>query len=156
MRVMQNPMEPAPLLELAYCNCLAVRQAARRVSQFYDSHLAPLGLKTSQYSILAKLNRLGPMSINEIADSMVMDRTTTGRAIRPLERDGLIRIEAGDDGRKRVVKLTASGRRRAGEALAAWRQAQEQFELSFGADAAKKLRALMKDVVKAVPETGAD
>ena len=151
---MQSPTEPA--LELAYCNCLAVRQAARRVSQFYDSHLAPLDLKTSQYSILAKLSRLGPMSINEIADSMVMDRTTTGRAIRPLERDGLVRIEAGEDGRKRVVKLTASGRRRAGEALEAWRQAQEQFELSFGPEAAKNLRALMRDVVQAIPATGAD
>src|SRR5215204_1256018 len=89
MDAMQNPTEPTlelASLELAYCNCLAVRQAARRVSQFYDSYLAPLGLKTSQYSILAKLNRLGPMSINEIADSMVMDRTTTGRAIKPLER----------------------------------------------------------------------
>ena len=105
---MQNPTEPA--LELAYCNCLAVRQAARRVSQFYDSYLAPLGLKTSQYSILAKLMRLGPMSINEIADSMVMDRTTTGRAIRPLERDRLVRIGNAEDGRKRVVSLTAAGR----------------------------------------------
>ena len=151
---MQNPTEPA--LELAYCNCLAVRQAARRVSQFYDSYLTPFGLKTSQYSILAKLNRLGPMSINEIADSMVMDRTTTGRAIKPLERDKLVRIGAGEDGRKRVVSLTAAGRRRAAEALDAWRQAQEQFELSFGPEAAKKLRAVMKDVVEAVPAASAD
>ncbi len=152
---MQNAKGPAPALELAYCNCLALRQAARRISQFYDSYLAPLGLKTSQYSILAKLNRLGPLSINEIADSMVMDRTTTGRAIRPLERDGLIRIGAAEDGRKRVVSLTAAGRRRAVEALAAWRQAQEQFESSFGPEPARKLRAAMKQVVEAVPETGA-
>ena len=151
---MQNPTEPA--LELAYCNCLAVRQAARRMSQFYDLHLAPLGLKTSQYSILAKLMRLGPMSINEIADSMVMDRTTTGRAIRPLERDRLVRIGNAEDGRKRVVSLTAAGRRRASEALDAWRQAQEQFELSFGPEAAKKLRAVMKGVVEAVPAAGKD
>lgn len=151
---MQNPTEP--LAELAYCNCLAVRQAARRVSQFYDSYLAPLGLKTSQYSILAKLGRLGPMSINQIADTMVMDRTTTGRAIKPLERDRLVRIGAGEDGRRRVVSLTAAGRRRASEALDAWRQAQEQFELSFGRDAAKQLRAVMKDVVEAVPAMGAD
>lgn len=151
---MQNPTEPA--VELAYCNCLAVRQAARRVSQFYDSYLTPFGLKTSQYSILAKLNRLGPMSINEIADSMVMDRTTTGRAIKPLERDRLVRIGAGEDGRKRVVSLTAAGRRRAAEALDAWLQAQEQFELSLGPEAAKKLRAVMKDVVEAVPAASAD
>ena len=56
---MRNPKEPAPVQEpaadeLAYCNCLAVRQAARRVSQFYESRLAPLGLTASQYSILAR------------------------------------------------------------------------------------------------------
>ena len=152
---MQNAKETAPALELAHCNCLAVRQAARRVSQFYASYLAPLGLKSSKYSILSKLNRLGPMSINEIAQSMVMDRTTTGRAIRPLEREGLVRIGAAEDGRKRVVALTAAGKKRAAAALEAWRQAQGDFERTFGPEAAKNLRAMMKDVVQAVPETGA-
>ena len=72
------------------CNCLALRQAARHVSQIYDGHLTSESLRTTQYSILAKLDRLGPMSINELAKSMVMDRTTLGRAIRPLERDALL------------------------------------------------------------------
>ncbi len=157
---MQTPKTQVPDLksapdELAYCNCLAVRQAARRVSQFYESHLAPLGLTASQYSILARLNRLGAMSINQIAEAMVMDRTTTGRAVRPLERDGLVRIGTAEDGRKRVVSLTAAGKKRAAAALAAWRQAQGEFEKAFGPEAAKGLRAMMKDVVTAVPETGA-
>jgi len=69
-------------LEPTACNCLALRQAARHVSQIYDAHLALVGLRTTQYSILAKLKRLGPLSINELANSMVMDRTTLGRAIR--------------------------------------------------------------------------
>ena len=141
--------------ELAFCNCLAVRQAARRVSQFYASYLAPLGLKSSQYSILSKLNRIGPMSIGEIAQSMVMDRTTTGRAIQPLEREGLVRVDAAEDGRKRVVALTPVGRKRIAAAHDAWRQAQVDFERKFGIEAAKNLRAMMQDVVKAVPETGA-
>jgi DNA-binding MarR family transcriptional regulator len=167
---MQNPKEPVPAKgvpsqepaaqepttqELANCNCLAVRQAARRVSQFYESRLAPLGLKASQYSILAKLSRLGPMSINEIAEAMVMDRTTTGRAVRPLEREGLVRIGAAEDGRKRVVALTPAGKKRTAAALEAWRKAQGEFERAFGAEASKNLRAMMKDVVQAVPETGA-
>ena len=42
------------------CNCLALRQAARHVTQFYDQCLAPAGLRTTQLSILAKLKRLGP------------------------------------------------------------------------------------------------
>ena len=52
------------------------------------------------------------MSINELAKSMVMDRTTLGRAIRPLERDGLLTIGAGDDGRTRSLRLTARGEAR--------------------------------------------
>jgi hypothetical protein len=37
------------------CNCLAVRQAARHITQFYDQCLAPSGLRTTQFSILTKL-----------------------------------------------------------------------------------------------------
>jgi hypothetical protein len=67
--------EPSPTLDrTTVCNCLALRQAARHISQIYDSYLASEGLRTTQYSILAKLNRLGPLSINELAKSMVMDR----------------------------------------------------------------------------------
>jgi DNA-binding MarR family transcriptional regulator len=151
---MQNPANPS-LMNPADCNCLALRQAARRVSQFYEGYLAPLGLTSSQYSLLARLNRLGAMSINDIAESLVMDRTTTGRAIRPLERDGLVRIGTAEDGRKRMVNLTAAGRKRAQDAQDAWRQAQAQFERSVGPEAAKILRAAMADVIKAIPETGA-
>jgi DNA-binding MarR family transcriptional regulator len=68
------------------CNCLAVRQAARHITRFYDQLLAPSGLRTSQFSMLAKLRRLGPMTINALAAKMVMDRTTLGRNILPLER----------------------------------------------------------------------
>src|SRR4029079_9714291 len=74
------------------CTCLAVRQAARHVTQFYDQLLAPSGLRTTQFSILAKLRRLGPITINALPAKLVMDRTTLGRNILPLEREGLIVI----------------------------------------------------------------
>jgi hypothetical protein len=72
------------------CTCLAIRQAARHITQFYDQHLAPAGLRITQFSILAKLRRLGPMTINALADELVMDRTTLGRNILPLVREGLL------------------------------------------------------------------
>jgi hypothetical protein len=56
------------------CNCLAVRQAARYITQFHDQHLAVAGLRTTQYGILAKVNNHGPMSINALAAELVMDR----------------------------------------------------------------------------------
>ena len=84
----------------AGCNCLALRQAARHVSQFYDQFLIGSGLRTTQYSILARLQRKGTMSINALATELVMDRTTLGRNILPLQRDGLIAIAAGQADRR--------------------------------------------------------
>ena len=54
-------MVTANLLIGTPCNCLALRQAARHISQLYDQHLAEVGLRTTQYSILSKLGRLGAM-----------------------------------------------------------------------------------------------
>ena len=90
IRVIQLPAATQP--NFSDCNCLAIRQAARYVTQLYDRHLARSGLRTSQYGILARLKRLGATTINELAAELVMDRTTLGRNIRPLERDGLISI----------------------------------------------------------------
>lgn len=133
--------------EPAICNCLALRQAARHATQLYDRHLAAEGLKTSQYSILAKLKRLGPQSIGALADMMVMDRTTTTRAVRPLARDKLVAIAPGDDERTRMVRLTPAGEKRAKAAAAAWRAAQKEFEAGYGAAEAEKLRRDLARVV---------
>ena len=138
-----------PDVEPAICNCLALRQAARHATQLYDRHLAAEGLKTSQYSILAKLARLGPQSINSLAAMMVMDRTTTTRAVQPLARDKLVAIAPGEDERTRMVRLTPTGEKRAKAAAAAWRAAQKEFEAGYGAADAEKLRVELARVVGA-------
>ena len=130
------------------CVCLAIRQAARHVSQSYDAFLAPAGLRTSQFSILAKLRRKGPMTINALAADMVMDRTTLGRNVRPLERDGLITIAPGAaDRRSKELRLTKLGEKRFAAALEGWRQAQARFEATFGAKRTSELRELLGAVV---------
>jgi DNA-binding MarR family transcriptional regulator len=133
---------------LSDCNCLAVRQAARYVTQLYDRHLAASGLRTSQYGILAKLKRLGPTRINELAAELVMDRTTLGRNIRPLERDGLITITPGPtDRRVKELRLTAAGDERFNETREAWIEAQQTFETGFGSERSAELRALLRVLV---------
>jgi DNA-binding MarR family transcriptional regulator len=93
------------------CNALALRQAMRHVSQFYDQHLAASGLKGTQYSIVARLSRGGPRSINDLARDLVMDRTTLGRNLRPLERIGLVSLEVdAADRRSRRPAVTEQGR----------------------------------------------
>ncbi len=131
------------------CNCLALRQAARHLSQIYDDHLAQEGLRTTQYSILSKLNRLGPLPIGKLADTMVLERTALARALQPLERDGLVSVGAGPDGRTRKVTLTAAGDSRLKAAAACWRRAQKEFEAAFGAADAAALRTMLRRVVAA-------
>src|SRR5262249_7996190 len=130
------------------CNCFAVRSAARHVTQFYDQFLAPLGLRMTQFSILTKLKRRGPLTINALAESMVMDRSTLGRTMLPLARDGLIRIEpAASDRRAKELRLTRAGEKRLEAAVNAWTRAQAQFETTFGAKRAAGLRSLLRAVV---------
>jgi DNA-binding MarR family transcriptional regulator len=131
----------------AGCNCLALRQAARHVSQFYDQFLVGSGLRTTQYSILARLQRKGTMSINALAADLVMDLTTLGRNILPLQRDGLIAIAAGQaDRRSKELQLTKAGAARLRAAVEAWDTAQMRFEAAFGSRRAKELRALLHEV----------
>src|SRR5215471_18907212 len=141
-----KPERPEP----AICNCLALRQAARHATALYERHLAPTGLTSPQYSILAKLTRLGPQSINALAAMMVMDRTTTTRAVRPLARDKLVAVSPGEDERTRIVRITPTGEKRVKAAAVHWRAAQKEFEKGYGSDAAARLREDLARVVEAV------
>jgi DNA-binding MarR family transcriptional regulator len=148
MHLMDGPtMTSKPELKPEECNCLALRQAARHVSQLYDQCLAPAGLRGTQFSILAKLRRLGPMTINALAAAMVMDRTTLGRNIQPLERDGLIAVAPGRaDRRSKELRLTEAGEARFRAGVEGWHEAQARFEGAFGADRAAELRRLLHSV----------
>ena len=125
-----------------------VRSAARHVTQLYDQILAPVGLHVTQFSILAKLKQLGPLTINLLAKDMVMDRTTLSRNVLPLERDGLIKIEASAaDGRAKELHLTKAGEKRLQAGSEAWERAQARFERRFGAQRAADLRAMLRTVI---------
>jgi DNA-binding MarR family transcriptional regulator len=129
---------------LVDCNCRAVRQAARYVTQIYDRHLAPCGLRISQFGILAMLKRKGPLTINELAAELIIDRTTLGRNIQPLERDGLIAVKpSAFDRRSKELHLSALGERKFREGRKFWLEAQKEFEKSFGSERAVELRALL-------------
>ncbi|HVI61986.1 MAG TPA: MarR family winged helix-turn-helix transcriptional regulator [Bradyrhizobium sp.] len=140
---------------------MALRQASRHVTQFYDQLLASSGLRTTQFSILIRLRLAGPMTINALAKALVMDRTTLGRNILPLEREGLIDVVSGRaDRRSKILRLTKAGAARLRAARAGWTQAQAKFEAAFGGRRAAGLRALLQAVTAtdlgAVPSGAGD
>jgi DNA-binding MarR family transcriptional regulator len=132
------------------CTCGSLRKASRRISQFYDAALAPAGIKSTQYSILTEVERGGldgPLTMCELATAMVMDRSTLGHNLRPLERDDLLQLRlALSDRRKRHVALTKKGKSTLQRARRLWRTAEERFEKVFGKQHAAELRAVLLNI----------
>lgn len=129
------------------CTCGSLRKASRRISQFYDAALAPVGIKSTQYSILSEVergSRAGPVAMCELATAMVMDRSTLGHNLRPLERDNLVILKlSADDRRKRHVELTKKGRDVLHRSRRLWERAEGRFEEIFGKQPAAELRAVL-------------
>jgi DNA-binding MarR family transcriptional regulator len=132
------------------CTCGSLRKASRRISQFYDAALAPVGIKSTQYSILSEVDRggaAGPMTMCELATAMVMDRSTLGHNLKPLERDDLVILKlSADDRRKRYVELTKKGRSLLLRSRRLWRRAEGRFEKIFGKESAAELRAVLLSI----------
>ena len=107
--------------------------------------LSPLGIKSTQYSILSEVERgSGTVTMSELATAMVMDRSTLGHNLRPLQRDELLVLRlARDDRRKRYVELTRKGKTLLQRARRLWRQAEGRFEKIFGKKPAAELRAVL-------------
>jgi DNA-binding MarR family transcriptional regulator len=127
-----------------------LRRASRRLSQLYDAALAPVGIKSTQYSILTEVERgsgRGAVSMYELAAAMVMDRSTLGHNLRPLQRDKLLVLRLSpEDRRKRYVELTEKGRAVLLQARRSWRRAETRFEKIFGREPAAELRAVLLDI----------
>ena len=134
------------VIEPGRCNCVALRKASRRLSQLYDSALAPSGLRSTQLAMLSEISRRtdAPPTIRELAETLVMDQSTIGQNLRPLEREGLVELVTdAADRRSRRVKLTKTGRSRLVAAKPLWKSAQDRFESGFGTRAAAELRGLL-------------
>ena len=70
-----------PATSLQGCTNLKLRQLTRRVSQLYDVELAQSGLKTTQYSLLSHIVKLGPIRPGDLAQAMKMEASYEGRKL---------------------------------------------------------------------------
>jgi DNA-binding MarR family transcriptional regulator len=120
------------------CTCFKLRKTTRAMSRLYDHHLASAGLKTTQYSMLAKVLREA-LPVAELAERMGADRTTCTRNLKPLVEAGWIAIVPGVDGRQRIATITESGREKVAAAKMAWHRAQLELEALMGRDAVRAL-----------------
>ncbi|MEB3216054.1 MAG: MarR family winged helix-turn-helix transcriptional regulator [Nostocales cyanobacterium 94392] len=114
------------------CACFNLRKASRVITQHFDEVLKPSGLLVTQFTILAAVTIAKSATINELAQKLVMDRTTLTRNLKPLERKGWIKSEPGRDQRTRMITLTTNGETVLAKALPLWKQAQSTVEETLG------------------------
>lgn len=118
--------------DVAACTCTNIRKAARIITQAYNDALRPVGLRSTQFTLLANLMKRGDTPLTQLADTMVMDRTTLTRNLKPLERRQLIYIGRERDQRVRKIGITPPGRQVFEDALPLWQEMQEQIAQGLG------------------------
>ncbi|MHB1198884.1 MAG: MarR family winged helix-turn-helix transcriptional regulator [Polaromonas sp.] len=142
------------------CTNLKLRQLMRRVAQHYDLELAKAGLKTTQYSLLSHVLKLGPVRPGELARKMKFSASTLTRNLKPLIDAGWVELSAGSDARSRSVMITPAGRARRAQALGHWKVAQESLNQRLGAARVLALHGLINESLELLSpvetDSGAD
>lgn len=137
------------------CAVNALRKTERAATQIYDDALRPTGLRITQFNVLTAIRKLEPISVKKLARSIVMDRTTLTRNLKPLEREGLIRVDTAEDRRVREISLTPAGHRELTRAYQYWEQAQAKLLKQLGRKQMRQLVAQLTETSKALqPLTG--
>ena len=88
------------------------------------------------------------VGVGALAEALVMDPTALTRALRPLQRDGLVRLLASPkDRRARTVHLTDEGRATYEAARPAWRRAQQHVDAILKAREIPALNGLLDGLI---------
>ena len=128
------------------CTCFKLRKLARAMSRLYDHHLAGVGLKTTQYSVLANAAR-APLPVAELAELLGLERTTLTRNLKPLAEAGWVELKPGADSRQRIVTITDAGRDKVKQAYVVWRRAQTEFETLMGRESVRALHQQLESTL---------
>jgi len=124
------------------CACTTLRGLARRATAIYDELLEPLGLKQTQYSVLARLDRLVHCNLGELAKACDLDVTSLSRGLRPLIANGWVTSGRGKDDRTKRYELTAGGKQVLRKAFTLWKKAQSRLHQVIAPEHIRSLDSL--------------
>jgi DNA-binding MarR family transcriptional regulator len=123
-----NEMLPIPL----DCLCASFRRASRALTQHYDEALRPLGLRSTQFTILQALSLTGEVLQGKLGEILALDSTTLTRTLEIMIGHGWITKRHGQDRRERYLRLSKAGRAEFKRAHPYWRRVQKQLRKQLG------------------------
>lgn len=128
------------------CVCFNLRRVTRVVTQFFDAEMRRYGIRPTQGSVLTVLMAKDRWSMEELSDWLGMERTTLVRNLRPLQRDGWVRVGGGGRGRRVELAITAKGRKQIEKLAPAWKSAQSAVVKTLGK---QRWSSILSDLGKA-------
>jgi DNA-binding MarR family transcriptional regulator len=114
------------------CVCFNLRWVTRAVTQFYDAEMRRHGIRPTQGTILLALNAKESWNMAELSDWLGLERTTLVRNLRPLERDGFVKVVGGGRGNLVELTITTKGRKQIEKLTPAWKSAQSAVVKTLG------------------------
>jgi len=138
------------------CSNHKLRQLARAVTRHYDAHVAPTGLKTTQYSLLSHVITLGPVRPTDLAARMRLEASTLTRNLQPMLAGGWLTQGPGEDARSRLIEATDAGREKRAEVQRAWKQAQVALNARLGLGRVAALHDLIDQCLDALDQAEDD
>ena len=55
------------------CNCISLRKASNNLTKIYDTALAKVGIKITQFSTLRNIQKLGKTNISDLSYLLELD-----------------------------------------------------------------------------------
>ena len=153
MNGMNTALKP-PQLRPQGCTNFRLRRLSRLASRFYDTHVAPSGLKTTQYSLLSHVLHFGPLRPVDLAREMNVDASTLTRNLKPLLAAGFLVQTEGPDARSRMLAITDAGRDKRAEAQRLWHGAQLALNDILGTERVLALHALLDESLELLQRAG--
>jgi DNA-binding MarR family transcriptional regulator len=134
-----------PIEKTQGCLNFQLRRTSRLLGRYYDDALRPIGLRITQFNILAVLAQMGPIAVTALAEALGLERSALARNLKPIARKRFVIVSTGSDKRTRMVKLALGGKLKLDEALPKWDYAQRQLVKNLGHSRAAALgRSLFK------------
>ena len=124
--------QPLDLTSVENCTCFNVRRISRVITQFFEAEVGRHGIRPTQSPILRALQAKSGWSMAELSEWLGLERTTLLRNLRPLQRDGLVRVKGGGRGGHVELEITDKGRTILAKIHPAWRSAQDKVVAILG------------------------
>jgi DNA-binding MarR family transcriptional regulator len=142
---------PLPMLP---CLCGSFRRTSRALTQLYEEALRPLGLRSTQFTILQALSLAGEVSQGQLGEMLAMDSTSLTRTLAIMRRRGWVAERRGEDRRERCLRLANAGEVKLRRALPVWEKVQSRLRRQLGEPAWNDLFRLTHQVTSLVTTQG--